>query len=396
MKVVPVGDICDQIRGVTYAKKDASMQPKPGYSPVLRAGNIGDHGLVLDDLVYVPDSKISDRQRVAPNDVVIATSSGSIKVVGKAAQARHGFEGGFGAFCKVLRPGSEVDPLYFGHFFRTSAYRHRVSTLAAGANINNLKNEHLNNLLLPLPPRAEQKRIAKILDMADALRAKRRESLALLDELLRSTFLDMFGDPVTNPKGWEEQKFAALADGFRNGLSPSTKGVVDGEVLTLSAITRGGFDFSKRRAARFDKAASPRQMLSTDTFMICRGNGNLELVGAGAFPDRSSNSVCFPDTMIGATVDQTVLSPAYLDYLWKSRRVREQIEKGARTTNGTHKVNQKILGSLVLPVPPLESQRGFGLVAERVEEQRRLAHAHLDQLDALFASLQSRAFRGDL
>src|SRR5262249_22508174 len=109
MKIVRVGAISDQVRGVSYSKSEALQEAHAGYSPILRANNIGDHGLIFDDLLYVPDARISSTQRIAPNDVVVATSSGSRLVVGKAAQARHGFAGGFGAFCKVLRPGPEVD-----------------------------------------------------------------------------------------------------------------------------------------------------------------------------------------------------------------------------------------------------------------------------------------------
>ena len=249
----------------------------------------------------------------------------------------------------------------------------------------------------PLPPLAEQKRIAGILDAADALRAKRREALAQLDTLFQSTFLDMFGDPVTNPMGWEEITLGELAqDSFRNGLSPSTKGAVDGEVLTLSAITRGRFDFAAKKRAHFDKQPSPSQRLSTNTFLICRGNGNRRLVGTGAYPDRSSNRVCFPDTMIGVAISPSVLTAAYLQNVWRTRRVRRQIERGARTTNGTHKVNQRLLSSIVFPVPPADLQLRFAAIVKSVEQQKADQRAHLAELDTLFASLQSRAFRGDL
>ena len=103
-----------------------------------------------------------------------------------------------------------LTPTTCGHYFKTSSYRRFVSQLASGANINNLKKEHLDNLLIPLPPLDQQKRIAAILDAADALRAKRREALAELDTLLQSTFLDMFGDPVTNPMGWEDPSSSTI------------------------------------------------------------------------------------------------------------------------------------------------------------------------------------------
>ena len=259
-------------------------------------------------------------------------------------------------------------------------------------NISNFK-----KLQLPLPPLVEQKRIAAILDAADALRDKRRESLAQLDDLLQSIFLGIFSDPVTNPMGWEERTLGHLAsDNFRNGLSPSSKGLVDGVVLTLSAITGSRFEFSARKSARFDKTPAPSQMLAVDRFLICRGNGNKRLVGAGAFPDRSSSDVCFPDTIIGVTVNPQLMTKTFLQIVWGSKRVRRQIERGARTTNGTYKVNQQILSSILLPLPPLELQHRFATIVESIEHQKSNQRAHLAELDTLFASLQSRAFQGDL
>ena len=282
-------------------------------------------------------------------------------------------------------------------FWWLKAQEKHVQSKGRGATFKEVSKKIVEDLQIPLPPLAEQKRLAGILDAADALRAKRREALAQLDTLLQSTFLDMFGDPVTNPMGWEERTLGELGqDGFLNGLSPSTKGTVDGEVLTLSAITRGRFDFAAKKSARFDKQPSSSQKLSTDTFLICRGNGNRRLVGTGAYPDRSSNRVCFPDTMIGVAISPTLLAAAYLQSVWRTRQVRMQIERGARTTNGTHKVNQRLLSSIVFPVPPADLQRRFATIVESIEEQKARQRAHLAELDTLFASLQSRAFRGDL
>ena len=282
-------------------------------------------------------------------------------------------------------------------FWWLKAQEKHVQSKGRGATFKEVSKKIVEDLQIPLPPLAEQKRLAGILDAADAVRAKRRETLAQLDTLLQSTFLDMFGDPVTNPKGWEERTLGELAqDSFRNGLSPSTKGTVDGEVLTLSAITRGRFDFAAQKSVRFDKQPSPSQRLSTDTFLICRGNGNRRLVGTGAYPDRSSNRVCFPDTMIGVAISPSVLAAAYLQNVWRTRRIRRQIERGARTTNGTHKVNQRLLSSIVFPVPPEDLQLRFAAIVESIEEQEASQRAHLAELDTLFASLQSRAFRGDL
>ena len=201
--IVTIGSISEQIRGVSYSKTDASDIRLEGYLPILRAGNITESGLTFDDSVFVPSGKISNTQKIKKNDILIAASSGSLSVVGKAARALDDFNGGFGAFCKVLRPNAKVDPAYFANYFFTSEYRRKISSVAAGANINNLRNSDIDDLEIPLPPLAEQKRLAAILDKADAIRRKRQQAIELADEFLRSVFLDMFGDPVTNPKGWE-------------------------------------------------------------------------------------------------------------------------------------------------------------------------------------------------
>ena len=162
LNFVRIGDLSDQIRGVSYGKEDASKIPQDGYLPVLRAGNITDNGLVFSDLVYVPKAKVSLKQKLKSGDIVIAASSGSLDVVGKAAPVLSDFDGSFGAFCKVMRPNEKVDAKFLAQFFKTPEYRKKISALAAGANINNLRNEHLDELLVPLFPLSEQRRIAAI------------------------------------------------------------------------------------------------------------------------------------------------------------------------------------------------------------------------------------------
>jgi len=255
----------------------------------------------------------------------------------------------------------------------------------------------LKETMIPLPPIEEQKRIAAILDAADALRVKRRDSIAQLDALLQSTFLDMFGDPVTNPMGWEVVSMQSIAGGsFRNGISASTTGSIQGQVLTLSAITSGKYDDTCCKHVNFDRVPQINQLVTEDAFLICRGNGNKKMVGIGAFPRNCRGRVVIPDTIIASTPDLSRIERAYLQFVWASRKVREQIESGARTTNGTYKINQGMLNSVTFPLPPLSLQRRFSSIVEAAERQKARLRAHLDELDALFASLQSRAFNGEL
>ena len=399
MKIAAVRDISEQVHGVTYAKSEASAAPRSGYSPILRANNIGEHGLLLDDLIFVPNTKISSKQRIMPNDVVVAASSGSISVVGKSAQVRKGFNGGFGAFCKVLRPGSDVDPYYFGHYFKTASYRRIVSQLAAGVNINNLKKEHLDNLQIPLPPITEQKRIARILDATDALRTMRREAIAQLDALVKSTFLDMFGDPVTNPKGLGIELLGELiTTGPQNGLYKPQRyygsgvrilridGFFGGVVNDLSALKR--VDVSEKDVQKYG--------LSESDIVINRVNSRSHLGKSALIPELGGEPVVYESNMMRLAVDSTRVSPLFMIHLLQTSFIRNQILRSAKDSINQSSINQGDVKALRILVPSMDSQRHFVSIAESIGHQKGRCSAHLTELDTLFASLQSRAFRGDL
>lgn len=257
--------------------------------------------------------------------------------------------------------------------------------------------DSLLNLRMPLPPLSEQQRIAAILDHADALRAKRLAALAELDALTQSIFLEMFGDPVGNPKGWPVVQLAEhLAIPLRNGLSPSKSGKVSAKVLTLSAITGDCFDEDSWKESTFQTTPPSEQSVDETDFLICRGNGNANLVGKGYFPSRTMPEVTFPDTMIAARISPGKVERRFLQLLWNSSLVRQQIQALARTTNGTFKVNQEMLEGVSLLGPPALLQREFSRRVGALDAVRAGHRASLAHQDALFSSLQHRAFRGEL
>ena len=391
-----VGDIATQIRGVTYQKQDASTSKIDGYLPVLRAGNITDDGLVFHDLVFVPAAKISPKQMVRKNDIVIAASSGSLDVVGKAARAMEDFDGGFGAFCKVLRPCNEVDAAYFAHFFKTLEYRRKISSLAAGANINNLRNEDLDDLEIPLPPLHEQNRIAGILDAAEELRVKRRECIDQLNAFLQSAFLAMFGDPVSNPMRWEVTTIGShirVLGGFAFKSSDFTEQGVP--IVRISNLA--GDSINLDNCARVPASALGRvarfKLQPGDTLIAMSGATTGKL---GFVPDDLSEE-WYLNQRVGAfrISNNSRVDRQYLRTLLQSsfyqRHVRN-LAGGAAQPN----ISGTQLESAEIPLPPLDFQRRFAAIVESVERQKTRMRNHLVELDALFASLQTRAFNGEL
>ena len=295
--------------------------------------------------------------------------------------------------CKVIVNG-KIDERYL-FWFLPNALK-EIEAKTPFVTVKHLSIKQLRDIEIPLPPLQEQKRIAYILDKADALREKRRQTMAKLDELLQSIFLDMFGDPVTNPKNWDIVEFGTLlSDELRNGQSPSKKGTIAAKVLTLTAITKSFYDAMHVKEAFFDTIPKTKLVDKRD-FLICRGNGNLNLVGRAKFPDKDLNDVFFPDTMIAGRINQKKISPPYLDCIWNSWFVRDQIERNARTTNGTYKVNQKVLEKIQIPLPDIIKQENFTVKVKKIDLLRIIFQTQLSKINIFFASLQDRAFRGQL
>ena len=296
---------------------------------------------------------------------------------------------------KALVCSKSILPEYLARFIQWRSSQ--ILTWVRATTADNFPIEKLKELGIPIPPIDEQRRIADILDRADEVRAKRRQAVALLDNLTQSIFLDMFGHPNADSTRWPVERFRdQFIEPARNGLSPSKSGTVEARVLTLSAITGAEFNDSAVKVSTFDTPPPPSKSVDHRDFLVCRGNGNLALVGHGHFPDIDASDTTFPDTIIAARVSPNRLEREYLEYVWRSGFIRTQIQAGARTTNGTYKINQKTLESIKLPTPPLRVQQDFGRKIREINVLKKIHSRQLQGAEELFASLQARAFRNEL
>ena len=182
-----------QIRGVSYKPKDVLNHEEDGYIPLLRANNIKDGKINFDNLVYVKREKVKKEQIMQYGDILVCTSSGSKDLVGKAGTLRSKTEFTFGAFCKVIRP-INIDNEYLASFFQSKYYRNTISRNSRGANINNLKQEDFDGLDINIPDEKEQLKIANKIKMLFNLITTKKEQISKCDELVKSQFIEMFGD----------------------------------------------------------------------------------------------------------------------------------------------------------------------------------------------------------
>jgi type I restriction enzyme S subunit len=272
--------------------------------------------------------------------------------------------------------------------------------LAAGANINNLRNEHLDEFEMPLPSLAEQRRIAAILDQAEALRAKRRHALAQLDTLTQSLFLDLFGDLAFNQAGWPRLQLIRLCDagddircgpfGTQLGKDEyTTEGVPLWGIKHVNTL----FELPTHEFldARTAKRLTQYSIEAGDIVMTRKGTvGN-----CAVYP------VCYPvgimhSDLLCLRVSQEKSNPVFLAHqLHFSRDVERQLAliSGGAVMPG---INVTKLKSLEVLVPPLPLQHEFAAQISAVERLKASQRTSLAKLDALFASLQHRAFRGEL
>ena len=290
--------------------------------------------------------------------------------------------------CRVTADDVHLDSGYLFHLLPIELAKIEAQT--PFVTVKHLSVKQIREIEVVLPPLEEQRRIAAILDQADALRDKRRQALALVEQLTQSVFLEMF-----DSTDFQLVEFNSLVQDVRNGVSPSTNGLYSSAVLTLSAVTQGAFDSKQRKEGVFDKVPPPNQTVRAGDLLICRGNGNRDLVGRGVVPRESHAGLVFPDTVIAVT-PKAEAAPVYLETVWNLPSTRNQIVSRASTTNGTFKVNQKSLGQIKLPLPPLELQQEFARRVAAIEKLKAAHQQSLKEMDALFASLQHRAFRGEL
>ena len=291
-----------------------------------------------------------------------------------------------------ILPKAGVSRDYLYYFLRIPDTVNLATSRCSGVNLPRLRPTQLASFQVPLPPLAEQKRIAGILDAADALRAKRREVLAQLDTLLQSTFLDMFGDPVTNPMGWEVVSVGDEIDFLTSGSRGWAKYYAeDGDTFIRIQNLKGGqLELGDIAFVNAPESAEARRTRVAPGDVLLSITADL------------GRSAVVPDGIAKAHINQHLailrfgrLNPVFVSYQLASKGGQVQFDRLNREGVKAG-LNFNDVKGIRLTNPPLSLQHRFAAIVESIERQRARQRAHLAELDTLFASLQSRAFRGDL
>ncbi len=382
----PLGKVCELVNGAPFKPSDWDGSGLP----IVRIQNLNDPAKPFNST----SKKIAEKFRVRPGDTLLSWSGTPGTSFG--CFRWNGPEGWLNQHIFNVHLNKEVLPPFFIYQVN-SKLDELIGKAHGGVGLQHITKGALSSVDVTVPPLAEQERIVKLLDEADELRKLRAQADCRTAALLPALFHEMFGDPVTNPKGWPVFDFGQLlAEPLRNGLSPAKDGTHPAKVFTLSAITGERFNAAAWKDASFARLPDKDCQTSERLFLICRGNGNRELVGRGKFPSGVGENIVFPDTMVAGVPKPDMLLPTFLEEAWNLPVTRTQIASGARTTNGAFKINQTVIEQIRLLVPPLLFQVEF---AQRVAEIRELEAAQAasrQRLEALFQSMLHRAFNGEL
>lgn len=341
--------------------------------PVLRTTNFTNEGFIdyRDVVTRHIDKKNIDEKYLRPGDIIIEKSGGSDKQpVGRVVY----FEGPestymFNNFTGLLRvkeqkkwfPKYIFYSLYYNYYKGgTKIYENKTTGL------HNLKmDSYISRYDVLEKDYGEQIRICERIDKINRLIQLHKEEIIELEKITKSRFVELFVG-----KNYDIVKAGSIIKEMRNGVSPSTSGGHFEKVLTLSAITQGKFDDKAWKEGFFTDCPSTEKRITEDDFYICRGNGNKSLVGMGVYALENRPDLVFPDTVIAAHIDTERMVLPYLWIMWQQPEVRKQLESGARTTNGTYKINQKVISKIKIICPPINEQEVFADFIKQVDKSK--------------------------
>lgn len=327
-----------------------------------------------------------------PNEKYVIANEKNIIIAWDGANAgtiNYGLRGAIGSTLAILRTDKDFNIPYIGKFLKTKTKYLRDN--CSGATIPHIQRKVLENIKVPIFPLATQKKIVQVLDKAQELIDKRKEQIEKLDEFIQSVFLDMFGNPVKNPKGWEVAKLEQICN-IKSGGTPSRDNpeYFKGNIPWITTPSLGKKYIDESDAVEF---ITEEAILNSATKLIPKESIMIGTrVGVGKVSINNCNMCTNQDILSLVQINDGISKLFLLDIFKFYGNYFESQKRGA-TIKG---ITSRIIKNLNIILPPLNLQNEFAQIVQKTEAQKELLQKSLTELENNFNSLMQRAFKGEL
>jgi type I restriction enzyme S subunit len=287
-------------------------------------------------------------------------------------------------------------------YYWLKAHKQLLLDKSKSALVPILNNKDLGEIKISFPDNIpDQLHIANLLSKAETLITQRKETLRLLDEYLKSTFLEMFGDPVRNEKKWNINQLGFAISGIDSGWSPvclnkPRNDESEWAILKLGSVTHRNFNPKENKL--LDQCVELKKKLvpKKGDLLFSRKN-TYELVGASAFIFEDYKRLLLPDTIFKINYQEDKVSGLYLWFLFNDRKFRKVIQSLASGSAGSMpNISKEKLSKLKISIPPIHLQTQFAQIVEKTEALKTQYQQSLQELENLYNTLSQKAFRGEL
>jgi len=389
-----LGDVLD-IRDGTH---DTPKYIESGI-PLITSKNLTDYGLCFRDISFISEAdhnQISNRSAVESGDILY----GMIGTIGKPTLVETDRKFSIKNVALFKQSNPQIHNKYLRRLLNSPSINSQIAQASKGGTQKFVSLGALRGLKATFPSFTEQRRIAAILDQADALRTKRREALVQLDSLTQSIFIEMFGDPATGVQKLIFHPLESLLEqSFQNGAyfqkeNYCNEGGV--EMVHMSDAFRGIISRGKLKRVVCSANDIQKYCLNIDDILIARRSLTYEGAAKPCMIPYSDEPLIFESSFIRVKPDKTRITSLYLFHYLNNERVKEKHIRPYVTQSTISGINQSNLAQVPVMQPPIDLQQEFGVRINAIEQLKLIHHSSLLELDALFASLQHRAFRGEL
>jgi len=337
----------------------------------------------------------SSKSCIEPNDVLLSKIVPHIRRCWVVPDGKEYRQIGSGEW--IIFRDERFYPQFLKHFLTSDGFHHQFMNTVAGVggSLVRARPAFVEKIQIPLPPLQEQKRIAAILDKADSVRRKRQKAISLADDFLRSVFLDMFGDPVTNPKEFKKGTIRDLIESANYGSSgkaSETEGKYP--ILRMGNITyEGGWDFTNLKYIDLSEKDEPKYLTQKGDLLFNRTNSK-ELVGKTAVFEEDE-PMAIAGYLIRVRPNEKGNNYYISGYL-NSYHGKQTLLNMCKSIVGMANINAQELQDIKILLPPLELQNEYEQIVKSTKLKLKRFYTSEELLNDNFKSLSQKAFSGEL